>query len=345
MPRYFEYKRTGIAPCKSLAQHCPVRIHQETIKACLRHGCPPNLLWVTHSLEVVPKTYLRVAEVWHCDEQEQVLLHAGGYYSTHEGFEAVSRLLSFPMGMGLIGRCAKHGLPLLLDELSPDSGFLRSVAAHREGLTLGFALPIRSASGRKGVLSLFFSHSRERPSGGVEVWSASRAASPLELATAHHGIAEDFRRVSSLFSFKAGEGLPGRVAASATPEILDLSVQANEFLRAIAAETSGFVQAVGLPALGESLSAVVLLGHRTMPLCIYAEIWRRSPDAEFERIAELNANKQPCDEFNRIPWIEQAVELREPVPFTVHDVASPLGGIVMPFFPEDQSDWACVLIW
>jgi len=296
----------------------------------------------------VPRTYLRVAELWRMDESSQALIHAGGYYSVHQHFGEFSRNLTFPIGRGLIGRCADSMSPILLDELAPDSGFLRAELAKREGLTLGLALPLSELGGKKGVLALFFSQDRNMPSGGVEVWSTEAKSTALSLRFAHHGIAEDFRRASSQLTFPIGVGLPGRIAQKRIPELLNELSHPSEFLRAIAAETSGFTQAVGLPVDGMANAVVVLLGHKNQPLALRAELWGHVAGSAFEPIAVQRATPEASIVFDRIPWLERAERLREPVVFSFLEPNAPdvpHGGIILPHFPTDQSCLSCALIW
>lgn len=305
-------------------------------------------MYVSCANSDIPRTYLRVAELWRLDESAQSLTLAGGYYSVHRRFGETSRNLSFPTGQGLIGRCAKSMTPILLDELSPDSGFMRVEVAKAEGLGLGLALPIGGLSGNKGVLALFFSRNGNAPSGGVEVWGLDVESEALRLRFAHHGVSEDFRRVSTQLSFPLGVGLPGRIAQRQTPELLNELSDPSEFLRVIAAETSGFNHAIGLPVDGIEGAAVVLLGHHAQPLALRAELWRSAPGVEFAPIAVQRATPEASIVFDRLPWLRRAERLREPVVFSFLEPNAPdmpRGGLILPYFPTEQSCLACTLIW
>lgn len=279
---------------------------------------------------------------------EQSLVHVGGYYSTHRAFGDISRGLSFPIGSGLIGRCSAERAPLLLDELSPDTGFLRAEVARQEGLSVALALPLSELGGRPGVLALFFSHSRETRSGGIEVWRQSTPTSKLTLGAAHHGISEDFRRISASFSFALGEGLPGRVTEQQTPELLNQLDHGHEFMRAVAAETSGFVQAIGLPSPASPGTAIVMLGHVNQPVALRLEIWERETNSTFKPTSVQRSTPEATIGLDRIPWLERAERLREPVVFSFADVAEPTvprGGLILPYFSADKRCVAAVLVW
>jgi hypothetical protein len=301
---------------------------------------------VSPSPSDLPRTYLRAVELWRTRKEDDALVHAGGYYSHHRAFGDTSRAMIFPKGQGLIGRCAATGKTQLCDELSAESGFLRSEAAQREGINLAIAFPLERLGESPGVLSFFFSHRRGDPSGGVELWDNGPEPDKWCLQAAHHGCAEEFRRVSSQFRFEKGVGLPGRVAQSQLPELLN-RLDDTEFLRALAAETSGFSQAIGLPVPGASPSVLVLLGHVTQPVAWRAEIWEHANDSNFEPRAVQRATPQASIVFDRIPWLQRAERLHEPVVFSFVEPGHPEvphGGVVLPYFSPSRTVCS-VLIW
>jgi hypothetical protein len=311
-----------------------------------RHDRTGNDPVVSQSPSDLPGTYLRAVELWRTRNDDESLVHAGGYYSHHRVFGDKSREMVFPKGQGLIGRCAATGKAQLSDELSSKSGFLRSEAAQKEGINLAIAFPLERLGDGPGVLSFFFCHRRGEPSGGVELWDNVPELDKWGLEAAHHGSAEEFRRVSSQFRFDKGVGLPGRIAQSQLPELLN-RLDDTEFLRAVAAESSGFTQAIGLPVPGPAPSVLVLLGHLTQPVAWRAEIWERASGGDFEPKAVQRATPQASIVFDRIPWLERAERLREPVVFSFLEPGHPQvphGGVVLPYFSNSRTV-CCVLIW
>jgi hypothetical protein len=274
-------------------------------------------------------TFLRVAEYWQYDAEMKSLSLVGRYSTTpHRVLETKDEAI--PVGAGLIGRCALLNTPVLTERLS-----------------VALAIPWKAHHGDRGVLALFFAHSLHAPSGGVEVWSRTGGSHKLGLFNAFHGIAEDFRRMSSLLFFEIGEGLPGRVVQRLSPEALRIAENTGEFLRAVAAETSGFVEAVGFPVAAKSETAIVLLGHREQPIARQTDVWKMTQNGVFERCVETETESKKTLSVDLTPYLLNAAQSGAPVLFDVENASNSdsYGGLVLPFISHDGTASFCTLTW
>jgi hypothetical protein len=290
-------------------------------------------------------TFLRVAEYWQYDAEAKSLSLVSRYSPNHPRELGASRDSAIPIGSGLIGRCALLNAPILSEGLPFNSDHPEQTGPTKRTVTL--AIPWKANHGERGVLALFFAHSLERPSGGVEVWSRTGGSQRLGLFNAFHGIAEDFRRMSSLLFFEMGEGLPGRVVQHLSPEALRIAENTREFLRAVAAETSGFVEAVGFPVAAKSEAAVVLLGHREQPLAQQTDVWKMTKNGAFERCVETETESHKPPSVDLTPHLLNAAHSGAPVLFKVEKAGSTdfYGGLVLPFLSNDGTTSLCTMTW
>jgi hypothetical protein len=292
-------------------------------------------------------TFLRVAEYWRYHDTTNSLSLAGRFCANHPNSSEPPQAGPIPLGAGLIGRCAQ--LNTTLSSEGVPSGNEVPVANGefdfaRESVRL--AIPWQTRVGQRGVLALFFARSFVNPSGGVEVWTRNTRSEQLALSYAFHGIAEDFRRVSSLFTFAIGEGLPGRIVQRKRPESLRIAENTREFLRAVAAETSGFVQALGFPVPASNDTAIVILGHRRQPIAEQIDVWEQTHSGQFERSTDPSLDPPKPLLFDVAPQLKQAAHSGTPVIFTnLDDASDGCGGIVLPFESADGASSLCTLIW
>jgi PAS domain S-box-containing protein len=75
------------------------------------------------------------------------------------GFETLTWRINITEGLGFPGQVWGEGKPIWLEDIRPDSDFLRAVSAIKEGLRSAFGFPIRDGSKAIGVVELF---SRQR---------------------------------------------------------------------------------------------------------------------------------------------------------------------------------------
>lgn len=290
-------------------------------------------------------TFLRVAEYWQYDAEAKSLSLISRYSPNHPEDLGAPRDSAIPIGSGLIGRCALLNAPVLSEGLPFNSDHPEQTGPTKRTVTL--AIPWKTHHGDRGVLALYFAHSLEGPSGGVEVWSRTSGNQRLGLFNAFHGIAEDFRRMSSLLFFEMGEGLPGRVVQHLSPEALKIAENTREFLRAVAAETSGFVEAVGFPVAAKSEAAVVLLGHREQPIAQQTDVWKVAQNGSFERCVETEIESENAPPVELKLHLLNAATSGAPVLFSVEKSSSKnaYGGLVLPFISKDGTTSFCTLTW
>jgi PAS domain S-box-containing protein len=99
-----------------------------------------------------------VAALWEVDEKDQFLecleFWRGPNAAVPE-FEAMTRRIAFPPGLGLPGRVWASGQAHWLAEIATDPNFPRATVAMLEGLRAGFAFPIQSAGKTIGIIEIF----------------------------------------------------------------------------------------------------------------------------------------------------------------------------------------------
>jgi PAS domain S-box-containing protein len=76
-------------------------------------------------------------------------------------FDAVSRDIAFPAGVGLPGRVWTAGRALRVEDVQREAGFVRAIAAAQIELRAACAFPIRSEQGLTGVVVLMSRDARE----------------------------------------------------------------------------------------------------------------------------------------------------------------------------------------
>jgi two-component system sensor histidine kinase/response regulator len=76
-------------------------------------------------------------------------------------FEALSREITFPSGVGLPGRVWASGRPAFIADVRHDRNFPRAPVAVKEGLHAAFGFPILVGSSVLGVMEFFSRESRE----------------------------------------------------------------------------------------------------------------------------------------------------------------------------------------
>ena len=112
---------------------------------CVTLGWEHGALW-----QVDPKAdVLRCVALWHVSD------------ARFEEFEALSRELTFPSGVGLPGRVWASGRPAFIADAPHDSNFPRGEVAAREGLHAAFGFPILLGPSVLGVMEFFSREIRE----------------------------------------------------------------------------------------------------------------------------------------------------------------------------------------
>lgn len=220
-------------------------------------------------LDMPPRTFIEVAEIW-IPEGDQLVLGAGSYGTLHE-FAAVSDRQSFARGEGLPGRAWAEARPVVLKDLS-DGRFLRAEAAAAAGLTSAVAVPVFAGEVLKAVLVVLCGDDQNR-TGAIEVWTETDGL--LTLDDGYYGAAKHFEWVSQHTHFPKGQGLPGGVWAAATPMLMRDLGSGYRFIRAESAGKAGLTTGLGLPVPvpGKKTYVLTLLSALGTPIARRFEIW------------------------------------------------------------------------
>jgi PAS domain S-box-containing protein len=103
-----------------------------------------------------------LAHLWVVDEGAEVIRYQYGWYSpdrSYEEFRRESHFRAFSRGQGLPGLVWALGTPKWIEELRDDPVFQRRYAARLDGLTTGWAVPVRAVNQVIAVVEFF---SRQR---------------------------------------------------------------------------------------------------------------------------------------------------------------------------------------
>lgn len=143
--------------------------------------------------------FIKAAEVWQPDMASTELQLVDGYYGGLSDFEAVSKEMSFPCGVGLPGETWEKGRPLLWSDLTSDA-FMRNQIARHSGIACGLSIPIYAGDFLLAVVVLFAGRGSE-VTGAVEVWdNESGSDAELRLAQGYYGELERFEWISRRLS-------------------------------------------------------------------------------------------------------------------------------------------------
>ena len=125
--------------------------------------------------------------------------------------------------------------------------------------------------------------------GTCEVWHVDPERDQLRLSSGYFGRWEEFRRITALTRFSAGEGLPGRVWKTGCPILLENLSESQAFLRAEAAQSIGLECGLGLPVrYATGCGVVALLSSRTAPLGRAVDLWQLSQNSGLEHLQGLD---------------------------------------------------------
>jgi hypothetical protein len=227
---------------------------------------------------------IKVFEIWTPTGRvkEPVLELSASYYGDLESFKLASTNVTFAPGVGLPGRVWASKRPILIEDLSDQTRFVRAAAAVAAGLSVGLGIPLLDGDSVRAVVTLLCT------GGVIEIWSPNADGTALTLRAGSYSNAAAFGAVSQGMSFASGEGLPGKVWATRAPLIFkDLATSAT-FSRKEAAHAAGLTVGLGIPIFhGDTVvDVVLLLSSQTLPFSKVFEIW--SPNADKYEL-ELNA--------------------------------------------------------
>jgi hypothetical protein len=196
-------------------------------------------------------------EVWEPNQLRE-LAHAAGYYGSFSAFERLSQVMRFQSGSGIPGLTWQRGLPLISDDLSTSSSFLRAAAARELGIRSALSVPL-FRSGSLNAVALFLATSTSPLARAVEVWMAD-AQQHLHISQSLYAPGlEAFAQNNRCVEFLPGQGLVGKVFDTGMPLALSRN-NGEAFSGHVGAAEAGLSLAVGLPVHdGQRVRAVVTL--------------------------------------------------------------------------------------
>jgi hypothetical protein len=202
------------------------------------------------------------AEIWLPDGQ--ALVFGSGAYGPHSGFLAASRSGRFRIGEGLPGAVRATGQALLWNELN--ERFLRAEVALTSDFHAAFGFPWFKGETLVAVVALLL---RRGPNvvGGIEVWKLDEAIDALTYADGHYSECPEFERLSRMFQFASGVGLPGMTRATGHCEVVADVRQSGGFVRSAIAERARLKLAVSIPVApaGQVSSVITLISSEDQP--------------------------------------------------------------------------------
>jgi signal transduction histidine kinase len=116
--------------------------------------------------EAIPRLFAAICEgegwdwggMWEVDDDAQVLRCQHVWRSSSlpvPEFERMTRMTTFPRGVGLPGRVWATGQPAWIPDVVKDENFPRAAVAQKEGLHAAFGFPIRVRTDVLGVMEFF----------------------------------------------------------------------------------------------------------------------------------------------------------------------------------------------
>jgi hypothetical protein len=249
------------------------------------------------------QTFIRVIEVWTPSQSSERLEFNSGSYGMLTNFAQTSMKNTFAYGEGLPGSAWKKASPVVLKTFD-DSNFLRSDAAHKEGLTSAVAIPIFCGERLKAVIT-FLCGDTQTLSGAIEVWQDD-GLSGLAMVDGYYGDLERFEWLSNQIKFPRGRGLPGKVWEQKQAIILGNLSKSNSFLRSKAADKAGITTSIAIPVASNKHndvddigSVVTFLSSKSTPIAKRFEIWKPASNnklLQFESgIDQDSVDLEPAD--------------------------------------------------
>ncbi|MEM9461023.1 MAG: hypothetical protein AAGF11_43060 [Myxococcota bacterium] len=201
-----------------------------------------------------------VFEIWGPSSDNRELTWRSGFYGQLEEIREVSLATTFAPGQGLPGRVWQTRLPEIVDSLWQNSTgeFVREEAAMVAGLTMGFALPVIHGGEVQSVAAVL--STVDMPFAKVmEVWLPNEDKTELHKKSGYYGRYAKFTDDAQA-TFKLGEGVPGQVWESKTPQLIHPLDEHSGFARYQAAQSVDLTVAIGMPIIeGDEVTAVILL--------------------------------------------------------------------------------------
>lgn len=199
-------------------------------------------------------------EVWRYSERHDVMKHDDGYYGTMERFEWISRRLQFVYGRGLPGGIWESRQPMVIDDLSTSTTFLRARNAAEAGITTALGVPCIYMEQPLSVMA--FLSARGTPlARRFEVWLPDPETDSLRFIDGHCDAGVDLKTFYSDISYARGEGLLGDVWLTGVPRIIE-SLAEDASTELDSARTAGLGSLFVMPVTdGSRITSLVVFGY------------------------------------------------------------------------------------
>ena len=241
---------------------------------------PVSLVNTATTASSTATTYIRVIEVWVPDAEGELLVLGSAWYGAAKRFGALSQQMCFGRGEGLPGQAWETGRPIVLKQFE-GSAFLRTAAAHADGLTCGIALPLFSGDVLNAVM-LIFCGDNDTQVGAIELWrNHADVSKDLVLDDGYYGSSSNvFEFIARRTAFRKGTGLPGLAWQTGLPVFVEDLGKGGRFLRADSAIKVGINRGFAIPCSTPGADSYVMafLSALATPIVRRFESWL--PDAD-----------------------------------------------------------------
>ncbi|QID19932.1 GAF domain-containing protein [Nitrogeniibacter mangrovi] len=158
-------------------------------------------------------------ELWHnAPEVSLEMSLVDGYFGHAEGFEWISRHISFRPGFGLPGLVWKQQLPIVMGDLGYSTRFLRAEEALSVGINKGIGLPSPYLDGQHYVIT-FLSALGTPIAHRFEVWVPDAAHKTLVFEGGDCDRSPGFDHDHYFVRIESGQGALGNVLRTGRPQI------------------------------------------------------------------------------------------------------------------------------
>jgi hypothetical protein len=263
----------------------------------------------------------------------------------------------FSEGTGLPGKIWSTRAPVLFDQFRVVD-FVRAEAARSAGLSAGFGLPVIDGDQFTAALTILLGDKQH--SFVCELWTPSEGGT-LQLRSGYYGQYRRFHGISSLIKFPYGQGLPGIVWATKSPQIIENLGTSPEFWRAMDARREGLFTGLGIPVSTRAgLEVVLLLSSKECPIARAIEIWKpdgagmklvQSSYGELHALASAGPHAVASEEGlaavvqrTRLPIVTEDVATIEPSREEAIDASGLTVGVGFPVFVDGELNAVIVLL-
>ena len=157
-------------------------------------------------------------ELWSSDpENQDSMTLVDGYYGSLRILEHISQRTSFKKGEGLPGTAWDYNLPVIIDEPSNCSIFLRRATAENDGITMAFGIPFNYQH-NESVLT-FLSALDSPIAKCCEIWVPDRNHNHLFFHDGKNEVTGELKGLYKNKHVKRGQGMLGETWLTGCPQI------------------------------------------------------------------------------------------------------------------------------